>query len=229
MGLEIKTPTCVGFILDGNRRWAKERNLPTIDGHKKGYTKLKETITWCNEIGIQHVVAYVFSTENWNRSKDEVGYLMDLIRFMFEKEIHKIRKENWAVRMLGDMDMFPEDIQKLIKEIHETNPANPEFTVWLAASYGGRAEILAGVNALLKEEVENVTEESFAQSLWTAEMPDPELIIRTGGNKRLSNFLAWSSTYSELFFLDMYWPDFSKEKLLSILEEFSTKKPNFGA
>lgn len=225
---EKNIPTCVGFILDGNRRWAKERGLPTIEGHKKGYEKLKETVSWCKDEGIQHAVVYAFSTENWNRSEEEVGYLMDLMRLVLKTELHEIREDGSAIHLIGDTSLFPEDIQGLVQDMHASNPDTAQRHVWIAASYGGRAEILAGVNKLLKEGKQEVTEEEFLNSLWTHDMPDPEIIIRTGGNKRLSNFLTWSSVYSELFFLDTFWPDFSKEELTSILEEFSTKKPNFG-
>lgn len=228
MDSETYTPTCVGFILDGNRRWAKECNLSTLEGHTQGYERLKETVTWCHELGIPHVVAYVFSTENWKRTPEEVEYLLELTRVLFKREIVNIRQKNWAVRAIGDLSLYPADIQELIQEVHDTNPENPEFTLWLAASYGGRAEILAGVNKLLAEGKQNVTEEDFSHSLWSGDMPDPDIIIRTGGQKRLSNFLAWSSGYSELFFLDIYWPAFSKEVLLAILNEFATRKRNFG-
>ena len=228
MASETYTPTCVGFILDGNRRWAKERNLPTLVGHTKGYEKLKETVEWCHEAGIQHVVAYVFSTENWNRPPQEVAYLLDLTRKLFATEIATIRQPNWAVRALGDLSLYPQNIQDLIQEVHDTNPRDPEFTLWLAASYGGRAEIVAGVNKLLAEGKEHITEDEFSQALWTSDMPNPDAIVRTGGQKRLSNFLAWSSGYSELFFLDTYWPAFSKEDFTLILQEFATRKRNFG-
>ena len=252
MESETYIPTCVGFILDGNRRWAKERNLPTLEGHKQGYEKLKETLQWSHEAGIQHVVAYVFSTENWNRSPKEIEYLLELTRILFKQEIEKIRRRNWSVRAIGDLSLYPRDIQDFIQKVHDTNPSDPEFTLWLAASYGGRSEILAGVNKLLAqraqepctsagtqraqepctsagtERKEQVTEDEFTQVLWTSGMPDPDIIVRTGGQKRLSNFLAWSSGYAELFFLDTYWPAFSKEDFLLILKEFASRKRNFG-
>jgi len=240
MDSETYIPTCVGFILDGNRRWAKERNLPTLEGHTEGYARLKETIVWCHEAGIHHVVAYVFSTENWKRTTEEVGYLLELTRVLFKREVVKIRQKNWAVRAIGDLSLYPPDIQELIEEVHTANPKDPEFTLWLAASYGGRSEILAGVNKLLTQRAqepcasagaegkEQVTEEEFTHALWTSDMPDPDIIVRTGGQKRLSNFLAWSSSYSELFFLDTHWPAFSKEDFLLILKEFANRKRNFG-
>lgn len=223
-----KKITSIGFILDGNRRWAKERNLPTLEGHRKGYENLKDVISWCKDAGIEHVVAYVFSTENWKRSSEEVSYLMDLIRTILVEELSKIRGDEVAVHVAGDVTLFPEDIQNSILEMEDSNPKNAQHHVWLAASYGGRPEIVAGVNALLSQGVKSVTAEEFAKVLWTGGLPDPDIIVRTGGEKRLSNFLAWSGVYSELFFLDVYWPAFSKKDFEAVLAEFRERDRRHG-
>ncbi len=226
--LKKNIPNCIGFILDGNRRWARERGLHTLKGHQKGYENLKDTVSWCKDAGVKHMVAYVFSTENWNRSKEEVTYLMDLMRIIFKKQLSEIRKDGMAVYVIGDISLFTEDIQKDIENLHDTNPSDAKYHLWLAASYGGRPEILAGINSLLKSGKKSVNEIEFKNALWTAEMPDPDIIIRTGGEKRLSNFVTWSSVYSELFFVDTYWPDFSKEEFENILEKYSERERRHG-
>lgn len=228
MSSENTIPACVGVILDGNRRWAKERNLHTLEGHKKGYENLRELTDWTREAGILHLVVYAFSTENWKRTADEVGYLMDMLRTELMKRFSELRKDDTAVHMVGDIGMLPADIQKLVQELHDSNDPDATYHVWVAMSYGGRAEIVSAVNMLLEKGVTHVSEEEFASSLWTAGMPDPDLIIRTGGNRRLSNFLTWASVYSELFFVDTFWPAFTKEEYFHILETFANRGRNFG-
>jgi undecaprenyl diphosphate synthase len=228
MSSESTIPTCVGVILDGNRRWAKERNLPTIEGHRKGYENLKALTEWTHEIGIPHLVVYAFSTENWKRASDEVGYLMDMLRSELIKRFSELRKDDTAVHMVGEIAMLPNDIQELIEELHRQNNPSAMFHVWVAVSYGGRAEIVSAVNTLLEKKVSHVNEEEFSSTLWTAGMPDPDLIVRTGGNHRLSNFLPWASVYAELFFVDTFWPAFTKEEYLQILQTFATRGRNFG-
>ncbi len=225
---DIKIPKCIGIILDGNRRWARERGLPTLKGHQKGYEKLKETVKWCKDAKVEHLAVYAFSTENWNRSEEEVAYLLDLFRTMLKEQLREISKNDVFVHIVGNIEMFPDDIQNGIKEIHDKNNKNAQFHLWICLSYGGRAEIVAGVNKLLKEKVESVTEEEFKKTLWTADMPDPDLIIRPGKEKRLSNFLTWSSVYSELFFIDTYWPDFSKDDFQKILNEYDERERRHG-
>lgn len=220
--------SCIGFILDGNRRWARERDLPTLEGHRKGYEKLKDVVKWVKEANIPHVVAYGFSTENWNRSEEEVSYLMNFIRKILKEDLEAFRKEGGAVHIVGEKSLFPEDIQKSIDEVHASNPPHASEHLWLALSYGGRPEILAGVNTLLSEGKENVTEEAFVRALWTADMPDPDIIVRTGGERRLSGFLTWSSVYAELFFVDTYWPAFSKDDFDSILAEYHERERRHG-
>lgn len=220
---------CVGFIMDGNRRWSEEFGLPTNEGHRRGYEKLKEVVLWVREAGIPHVVMYAFSTENWLRSQEEVGYLMQIFRFVLESEIKKIIEKRVRVRFVGDLSRFDEDMQKMMAQAEfESSAVEYNTTLYLAMSYGGRAEIVAAANTLLKEGKTSVSEEEFAQKLWSGDMPDPDLIIRTGGEKRLSNFLPWQTVYSELFFTDTKWPAFTKEEFNTILAEFSMRDRRGG-
>jgi undecaprenyl diphosphate synthase len=177
---------------------------------------------------VHHLVVYAFSTENWNRSKEEVGYLMDLMRVLLHERLDAPHKPDEAIHIVGDHARFPQDIQDLISKLHSRNVPTAAFHFWVCASYGGKSEILSAVHALLAQQKNTVTEEEFTSALWTARMPNPDIIIRTGGEKRLSNFLLWRSGYSELFFLDTYWPDFSKEELETVIAEFAGRKRNYG-
>lgn len=222
---------CIGVIMDGNRRWARAHNLPVFEGHSEGYKKLEEFLGWAREEHIPHVVAYAFSTENWQRAEDEVGYLLKLFRFVIEHKVEKMITEKIRVRFVGDRAHFPEDIQKGMVRVEEMTARSYETTLHLAVSYGGRAEILAATNALLAQgvsSVDSVDEETFSKLLWTGDMPDPDIIIRTGGEKRLSGFLPWQSVYSELFFVDSWWPDFSREDFQSVLTEFYGRERRRG-
>ena len=219
-----KIPQSIGIILDGNRRWAKENNLPSLEGHRKGVEKLKETARWVRDRGIKHLAVYAFSTENWNRSDEEVKYLMNLFRTVVEEFFGELAKENIRVRFAGEREKFDKGIREAMERVEKASEKNDGLTLWVCFSYGGRAEIVRAANAAGGE----VTEESLNRSLWTAGMPDPDIIIRTGGEKRLSGFLTWQSIYSELFFIDEYWPDFSEKILDSILSEFSTRTRRMG-
>lgn len=226
-GAEHTVPRCLGIIMDGNRRWARAHGLPTLEGHRRGYKKLDEALTWCKDAGIRHLVVYALSTENWNRSPEEVAYLMDLFREM-SNDLRKRVEQHAAVHFIGDLARFPEDVQRAMERTHADNPPEATHHLWVAASYGGRPEILAAVNALIAQGVGSVDEATFATMLWSAGMPDPDLIIRTGGDKRLSNFLTWSSVYSELSFVDTCWPAFAREEFDAILTEFGKRKRRFG-
>ncbi|MEX0652237.1 MAG: polyprenyl diphosphate synthase [Candidatus Paceibacterota bacterium] len=223
-----KKPQCIGMIMDGNRRYAKERGLSSIEGHTEGYEKLKEVIGWMKEATIPHLIVYAFSTENWNRSEEEVGFLLSLLRRVLSEEIEQFNDEGVRLICAGDMTRFPEDLQRLIVEAQERTKKNTEHTLVLGISYGGRAEILSAVNSLVQNSKTPIPEEVFSQALWTKDVPDPDIIIRTGGEKRLSGFLPWQSIYSELFFPKTYWPAFSKEEFLTILDEFSARERRRG-
>lgn len=219
---------CVGIIMDGNRRWARAHNKPTFEGHNEGYKKLQDAVRWAREAGIAHVVVYAFSTENWQRSEDEVGYLMKLLRFILENETKKMLDERVRVCFVGDRARFPDDIQKGMEKMEAATEKDSNITLHIAVSYGGRAEIIAATNTLLAEGATSVTEEDFSKKLWSYPMPDPDLLIRTGGEQRLSGFLPWQSVYSELFFVDAFWPEFSEEEFLKIIEDFKSRERRHG-
>lgn len=214
--------------MDGNRRWARTHNKPVFEGHSEGYKKLQDVVRWARETGILHVVAYAFSTENWQRSEEEVGYLMKLFRFILDNETKKMITEKARVHFVGDRARFPEDIQESMIKMENETAKDYDITLHIAMSYGGRAEILSATNTLLKEGVTSVTEEEFSKKLWSYPMPDPDLIIRTGGEQRLSGFLPWQSVYSELFFVDAWWPEFQQEEFVSIIEKFGSRERRMG-
>lgn len=218
---------CIGFIMDGNRRWARAHDKPVFEGHGEGYQKLQDVVRWTRERGIPHLVVYAFSTENWQRSEEEVGYLMKLFRSVLEGEMQKMLDEHVRVRFIGDRSRFSADIRKMMGAMEAATEARYDITLHLLTSYGGRAELVAAANALVKEGRE-VTEDSFAGTLWSHPMPDPDIIIRTGGQMRLSGFLPWQSVYSELFFTDTLWPDFTEEEFDSILAEFAQRERRRG-
>lgn len=219
---------CIGLIMDGNRRWARAHNKPVFEGHNEGYKKLQDTVKWAREANIPHVVAYAFSTENWQRSEEEVGYLMKLFRFILENETRKMIDEKVRVRFVGDRARFAEDIQKAMVRMEKETEKDFDITLHIAMSYGGRAEILSATNVLLKEGVTSVSEEEFSKKLWSHPMPDPDILVRTGGEQRLSGFLPWQSVYSELFFVDAWWPEFEQEEFNKIVENFNSRERRHG-
>lgn len=224
-----RVPACIGIIMDGNRRWAKEQGLPTLKGHEQGFEKLKEVTRWTKDRSIRHIIIYGFSTENWNRAPEEVEYLMNIIRRVFgkdSKELNRIKEQDGRLRFVGQRERFAPDIQEILTHAEEAT-AQGAYTLWIALSYGGRAEILYAAEALQKSG-EPVTEESFAKYLWTADMPDPDIIIRTSGEERLSGFLPWQGVYSELFFTKTYWPAFSEAEFDAILAEYALRERRHG-
>ena len=218
--------SCVGIIMDGNRRWAKAHDRPVFEGHSEGYKKLQEVLGWARDDGVHHLVAYAFSTENWQRPEQEVRYLMKLFRFILENETKKMLDERVRVRFIGEKLRFSEDMREMMDKMEKATATKYDITLHLLMSYGGRAEIAAAARAAA--EGGEIDEDSLAHHLWTTEMPDPDIIIRTGGEKRLSNFLPWQSVYSELFFTDTFWPDFTKEEFDSILAEFALRERRHG-
>lgn len=220
---------CIGIIMDGNRRWARAHGMPTREGHRAGYKKLREFLGWAREAGISHVILYVFSSENWNRSSEEVSYLMKLLKRACAKEAVYFKKENVRMRVIGERARLPRDVVKAIEHAEkETEHCTGEVLV-LAISYGGRDELVEAARKLCERAPNEITRESFAEQLWTGGMPDPDFIIRTSGEQRLSNFLLWQAAYSELFFTKTLWPDFSKEEFFNILKEYSLRERRSGA
>ena len=170
---------------------------------------------------------YIFSTENWRRSEDEISYLMQLLETLILQHVHRLSQDGVAVRFVGQRERFSQSMQALMDDAEKKSPRDAKLTLWVCLSYGGRAEIVAAANAAAATG-KAITEESLQEHLWTAGMPEPDLIIRTGGEKRLSNFLTWQSVYSELFFVDKYWPDFTEEDLKNIIDEYATREKRMG-
>lgn len=221
-------PTCVGFMMDGNRRFAKVSNMDTLFGHTAGKEKFFEAVAWVHEAGIKHAVFYAFSTENWQREQIEVDGLMSIFLGAVKELQEKNDGRNISIRIIGRSEDLSLEMQAAVTLVEkETAFENPDTTIWIALSYGGRAEIVDAVNKAVEGGIP-VTEESFGELMWSAGMPDPDLIIRTGGDQRLSNFLPWQSVYSELFFTDTYWPSFTKEEFTRILNDYEKRERRIG-
>ncbi|MFZ2555248.1 MAG: polyprenyl diphosphate synthase [Minisyncoccia bacterium] len=224
---EHKPVACIGIILDGNRRWAKEKGLPSLEGHRRGFELLKDAARWVRDRGVPHLAVFAFSTENWNRTAEEVSYLMDIFRDAIRDSSDELGKEGIRVRFIGERERFADDIKKGIVEAEEKTKENTKMTLWICLSYGARAEIVAAAQAASAHDG-MLTEELLRQHFWSAEMPDPDIIIRTGGARRLSNFLLWQAAYSELFFIEPFWPDFSEKILDEILAEYAERERRMG-
>ena len=220
---------CVGFIMDGNRRWAKIHNLTALEGHRQGAETFEVTVRFLLDKKIPHGIFYAFSSENWQRSEEEVLGLIQLFHDNFTRLAKLMAEEEKkiAIRFVGNLEEFDQTIRSEIKQIENENSEDPITTIWIALSYGGRSEIITAVNQAVQTG-HSVSEETFADLLMTANMPDPDLIIRTGGQQRLSNFLPWQSVYSELCFLDCLWPELTTDKLETVLADYTTQQRNFG-
>lgn len=220
----------IAMIMDGNRRWAKEKGQPAIFGHQAGYKRFVEIGEICRKKGIKTFTVYAFSTENWKRTKEEVDALMGLLRFALEKEVDRLDKDNVRVRILGRREDLPNDLQESIQRAEEKTKNNTGGDLNIAVSYGGRAEIVDAVKKIVKSgvKVEDINEEMVSNNLYTTGQTDPDLVIRCGGQNRLSNFLLWQSAYSEIYFTDVLWPDFDEKELDKALDFFEKTKRNFG-
>jgi undecaprenyl diphosphate synthase len=226
--LTTGAPASVGIVMDGNRRWAKANGLLALEGHRAGLEKAKEIARAAFDAGVTTLYYYAFSTENWKRAPEEVSYLLTLFEKAITDELEEFAKEDICVRFIGDLARLPEKVQVLAKNLEEKTSGNKRGTLVIAFSYGGRAEIVHAVNQLIEEGREVVTEEDIQHALWSKGLPDPDLIIRTSGEQRLSGFLTWQSIYSELVFTDTLWPSFTKEEFEQHLAEFRDRKRNFG-
>ncbi len=220
-------PTHLAVIMDGNGRWAKKRAMPRSFGHKAGVKTLFKIADYAFSCGVKCFTVYAFSTENKYRPKDEVDGLISLIREHFQKSFSDLISKGIAVKILGERSYFPDDVVGILNQIEVDSASGKNGTICVALNYGGRAEIVKAVNEAIKKG-EEVSEESFAKTLYTGDLPEPDIILRTGGEKRLSNFLLYQSAYSELFFTDTLWPDFSEEELEKIFEEFSKRNRRYG-
>lgn len=227
-------PQHVAIIMDGNGRWAKSRGLPRTAGHKKGADALRRTLDACRELGVHTLTVYAFSSENWKRPQDEISDLMQLLKHYLEKELPELKKNGICLRFIGDFSRLDADMQARIQEAMQETAANRVFTLVVALSYGSRQEIARAVRKLAQDVKEgalaphDITEHTINSALDTAELPEPDLLIRTGGEQRLSNFLLWQSAYTEFYFTDTLWPDFDKDQLKQALDEFITRERRYG-
>ncbi|HKJ72875.1 MAG TPA: isoprenyl transferase [Alphaproteobacteria bacterium] len=231
----LKLPRHIAIIMDGNGRWAKRRHLPRAVGHQRGADAVRRAVEGCRELGVSYLTLYAFSSENWKRPPSEVGDLMSLLRVYLRKELADLHKNNIRLRFIGNRGPLAGDIIDLINQAEGTTKSNTGMTLVIALNYGSQSEIVEATKEIARAvrdgrmDVEDVDEESFSRYLQTAAIPDPDLIIRTSGEKRLSNFLLWQSAYSELVFLDIFWPDFTKDSLIEAIQEFTNRDRRYGA
>ncbi len=234
MNEELKIPAHVAIILDGNGRWAKKRGLPRPMGHKEGCKTVEKCVEWAARLGIRYLTVYGFSTENWKRDSEEVSALMTLFRFYMRRLLVIAKDNNVRVRMIGDLSKFTEDIQNGIRRLERETGDNTGLTFVIAVNYGARDEMRRAVKKIAEKvragemSPEDVTEEMISGQLDTAEFPDPDLLIRTGGELRLSNYLLWQCAYTEFYVTDVLWPDFSNEELVKAIESFNKRERRYG-
>ena len=223
-------PKSIGIIMDGNGRWAKAQGKPRLFGHTAGMEALHNIVMRAGELGVEYLTVYAFSTENWKRPVEEVNGIFKLLITYVEKELEELNKNNVMVNILGDWSVVSPDVQLSIKKLIGSTAKNTGLRLNIALNYGGRAEIVRAAREIVKSgaAAEDITEELFSSKLYTAGMPDPELIIRTGGEIRISNFLIWQSAYSEFVPMDCYWPDFTTEKFEEAISFYQKRDRRFG-
>ncbi len=219
----------IAFIMDGNRRWARKRHLPLLYGHRQGGETLHKVLKWLGEIGVKYCTVYAFSTENWKRSKDEIHYMMQLLVEYINKYLDELNRNGVKVIVSGRINKFPKKVREAVEKVVQSTKNNKKGVLNIALSYGGRAEIVDAVKKIISKKIpeDKVTEKVLSSNMYH-NIPEPDLIIRTGGQMRLSNFLLWQSAYSELYFTKVLWPDFSKKDLLRAVENYKHRKRNFG-
>ena len=232
---ELKPPVHVAIIMDGNGRWAKARGLPRVAGHKRGAEAVRRTVTGAAELGVQYLTLYGFSSENWKRPPAEIDDLMGLLRLYLVNEIEELHQKGVRLRVIGQRSRLQADIVRLIEHAEQHTAANRRLNLTVALSYGGRAEIAEAARRVAEEvragrlEPAQVDERRFERFLYTSDMPDPDLLIRTSGEKRISNFLLWQCAYAELVFLDRLWPDFTRDDLEKAITEYHGRDRRYGA
>jgi undecaprenyl diphosphate synthase len=225
-----KIPTHIGYILDGNRRWAKKHAIPTYEGHLAGYNALREVIEATSDAGVKYISFYSFSTENWNRAEDEIRGLMKLIRRMFSTDMKELTKHGYKLVVMGGRDKLPQDICDMIDEAEAASAGGTKATLVMCFNYGGQQEIVRAVQRAIDDgfQGDSLQTDEFAKYLDHPEVPPVDLIVRTSGEHRLSNFMLWRSAYSELLFLDKFWPDMRPEDVTAILEEYNRRERRHG-
>ena len=229
-----KMPGHVAVIMDGNGRWAKARGLPRVMGHRAGVEALKSTLRHCSDWGVEALTAYAFSTENWSRPGDEVNFLMTLFESVLQRELQALEEEQVRIRFLGDLDALPVKLQSLIAEATQRTSANSGIHFNVCTNYGGRRELVRASQRLAERvargelEPSQIDENALAAELFTAGEPDPDLLIRTSGERRISNFLLWQISYSEIWITEKCWPEFTREDFLNAIREFNSRQRRFG-
>jgi len=228
--VDSEKPKHIAIIPDGNRRWAEVHGLNKQEAYAKGIDHIWDVLKWCREADVKILTMWGFSIENFKRDEAEIKQLFELFKQNLKKALDNEEKEkyNVKVKFFGKTSLFPKEIQEMIKKTEEMTSKNNEYQLNLLLSYGGRAEIVDAVNSIIKEGIKEVTEEILSKHMYTAEVPDPDLIIRTSGEKRLSGLLPWQSVYSEFYFSEKLWPDFSKEDFQSALEDYAKRKRRYG-
>ena len=227
-------PKHIAIIMDGNGRWARGKSLPRIAGHKEGINSVREITKICGEIGIEYLTLFTFSTENWNRPPKEVSALMNLLFKTINLEIKKLNKENVRFSIIGDLQDLPQKTIKGLKNGVNLTRNNDGLTLTLALNYGSRQEIIGAIKLIVKKVesgeiiLEDIDQKLFSNSLYTSDMPDPDLLIRTSGEHRLSNFLLWQSAYTEIYMTEKYWPDFRETDLFDAIHDFQARERRFG-
>lgn len=225
----------IAIIMDGNRRWAKSHNLPSAVGHKKGVEALKAAVQACHKFGVKYLTVYAFSTENWNRPKDEVDYLMELFALTIKNEFKELHESNVVLNFIGDLSRLSKKLQKVFSDAVEKTKDNTGVSLQIAINYGSRNELVNAVknisNKVLNNEItsDEITESLISQELYTNNIPDPDLLIRTGGEMRISNYLLWQIAYAELLIIPQYWPEFDENTVADAILEFNNRQRRYGA
>jgi len=231
-----KIPKHVGIIMDGNRRFARELWMEPVKGHERGKDKLEEVLEWCQELGIKILTVYAFSTENFRRSREEIEHLLKLFVESLRRaaEDERVAKHRIRIRVIGQIDLLPDELKEAIRYAEEKTKNHDNFFLNIAIAYGGREEIIRAIREIAREvkegklELENIDEETVRSHLYTGDLPDPDLILRTSGEERISNFLLWQSAYSEFYFADVYWPTFRKIDFLRAIRAYQLRQRRFG-
>jgi undecaprenyl diphosphate synthase len=220
----------VAIIMDGNGRWAESRGLRVADGHREGTRALRRTVEAAIDLGLDSLVVYAFSTENWTRPEDEVGALMEIFEETIERELPDLAAQGVRVRFIGRKDRAPDDLRHQMERLEAETAENRRLALWIAFDYGGRAELVEATRRLVSagRSPEEIDEEALARELYAPEMPDPDLLIRTSGEVRISNFLLWQLAYAELVFVDTLWPDFGEVELREALDAYARRRRRFG-
>lgn len=224
----------IAVIMDGNRRWAKEKHLPSAMGHSKGVESLKNILKACHSYGVEYLTVYAFSTENWNRSQDEVNFLMTLLANTLKNELAELDENEVRIKFIGDIDGLNPNLQKILRNSEAQTKNNTGVKLQIAFNYGSRMEITRACKNIAQQvkdgliNLDDITENTISGNLFTAEIPDPDLLIRTGGEKRISNYLMWQCAYSEIYVTDTYWPEFDKNSLADAIFEYGRRTRRFG-